>query len=99
LECCKINEKVYIFSSEDNISRELKTGGNGYFDLKKIDELWGKDLKHLDNHIWPGTDSVLLIIEEAEKAKQLIDNLRNYKENMEYEVPFFVIVVNVEEFI
>ncbi len=60
---------------------------------------WGKDLKHLDNHIWPGTDSVLLIIEEAEKAKQLIDNLRNYKENMEYEVPFFVVVVNVEEFI
>jgi len=46
LECCKIDEKVYIFSSEDNISRELKTGGNGYFDLKKIDELWGKDLKH-----------------------------------------------------
>lgn len=60
---------------------------------------WGTKLKHLDNHIWPGTDSALLIVEEAEKAKKLIDALRNYKENMEYEVPFFVIVVNVEEFI
>lgn len=39
-------KKVYIFSSKDNISRELKTGGNGYFDLKEINELWGKDLKH-----------------------------------------------------
>ncbi|MFH0805889.1 MAG: NYN domain-containing protein [Patescibacteria group bacterium] len=39
-------KKVYIFSSKDNISRELKTGGNGYFDLKNINELWGKDLKH-----------------------------------------------------
>jgi len=38
--------KVYIFSSEDNISRELKTGGNGYFDLKDINEIWGKDLKY-----------------------------------------------------
>jgi uncharacterized LabA/DUF88 family protein len=39
-------KKVYIFSSKDNISHELKTGGNGYFDLKGINELWGKDLKH-----------------------------------------------------
>jgi len=39
-------KKVYIFSSKDNISHELKTGGNGYFDLKNINELWGKDLKH-----------------------------------------------------
>ena len=38
--------KVYIFSSKDNISRELKTGGNGYFDLKDINEIWGKDLKY-----------------------------------------------------
>jgi len=40
------DKKIYIFSSKDNISRELKTGGNGYFDLKDINELWGKDLKH-----------------------------------------------------
>ena len=39
-------KKVYIFSSKDNISRELKTGGNGYFDLKDINEIWGKDLKY-----------------------------------------------------
>jgi len=39
------SKKVYIFSSKDNISYELKTGGDGYFDLKEINELWGKDLK------------------------------------------------------
>lgn len=39
-------KKVYIFSSKDNISRELKTGGHGYFDLKNIHEFWGKGLKH-----------------------------------------------------
>ncbi|MBU3918849.1 NYN domain-containing protein [Patescibacteria group bacterium] len=39
-------KKVYIFSSKDNISHELKTGSNGYFDLKNINELWGKDLKY-----------------------------------------------------
>lgn len=39
-------KKVYIYSSKDNISHELKTGGNGYCDLKNIDEFWGKNLKH-----------------------------------------------------
>ncbi|MFA6146003.1 MAG: NYN domain-containing protein [Patescibacteria group bacterium] len=42
-------KKVYIFSSKGNISHELKTGGNGYFDLKEIPEFWGKDLKHRIN--------------------------------------------------
>lgn len=39
-------KKVYIYSSKNNISYELKTGGDGYFDLKDISEFWGKDLKH-----------------------------------------------------
>ena len=40
------SKKVYIFSSKDSISHELKTGGNGYFDIRDIVELWGKDLRH-----------------------------------------------------
>jgi len=39
-------KKVYIFSSKNNISHELKTGGDGYFDLRDIKGLWGKDLKY-----------------------------------------------------
>ena len=43
----KNHEKdIYIFSSKDNVSHELKTGGSGYFDVREIPELWGKDLKH-----------------------------------------------------
>lgn len=33
-------KKVYIFSTEGNISHELKTGGDGYFDLKEYPELF-----------------------------------------------------------
>lgn len=40
------NKKVYIFSTKNNISRELKTGGDGYFDLRDISEIWGKDLRY-----------------------------------------------------
>lgn len=41
------NKKVFIFSSENNISHELRTGGDGYFDLLKIKgDIWGKNLRH-----------------------------------------------------
>lgn len=40
------NKKVYIFSSKNNISEELRTGGNGYFDVLDIkEEIWGRELK------------------------------------------------------
>lgn|SRR5680860_121725 len=41
------DKKVYIFSSKNNISEELRTGGNGYFDVLEIKEdIWGRELRH-----------------------------------------------------
>lgn len=39
-------KKVYIYSTKDNVSQELRTGGDGYIDVKNIKEIWGKELKH-----------------------------------------------------
>jgi len=41
-------KKVYIFSSKNNISEELKTGSNGYFDILKDvkEDIWGNELRH-----------------------------------------------------
>lgn len=40
-------KKAYIFSSRNNASQELRTGGDGYFDVLDLeDEIWGRDLKH-----------------------------------------------------
>lgn len=42
-----VGKKVYIFSSKNNISQELRTGGDGYFDVLLIeDDIWGRELKH-----------------------------------------------------
>ena len=39
-------KKVYVFSSRNNASQELKTGGDGYTDLLEITEdIWGRELK------------------------------------------------------
>lgn len=45
-------KKVYIFSSKNNISHELKTGGDGYFDVLNLqDDIWGRDLRYRTNMV------------------------------------------------
>lgn len=39
-------KKVFIFSSKNNVSQELRTGSNGYTDILDIKNIWGKELKH-----------------------------------------------------
>lgn len=41
------NKKVYIYSSQNNISSELRTGGDGYVDVLKIEnDIWRNEVKH-----------------------------------------------------
>jgi uncharacterized LabA/DUF88 family protein len=43
-------KKVFIFSSKNNISQELRTGGDGYFDVLDLNSnMWSKELKHRFN--------------------------------------------------
>jgi len=39
-------KKVFIFSSKNNVSEELRTGADGYDDVLGIDGIWGRELKH-----------------------------------------------------
>lgn len=41
------NKKVFVYSSRNNISTELRTGGDGYVDILNISEdIWREDVKH-----------------------------------------------------
>ncbi len=39
------NKKIYILSSRNNISEELRTSGHGYCDVLDIEDIWGSDLR------------------------------------------------------
>ncbi|MCF7795425.1 NYN domain-containing protein [Patescibacteria group bacterium] len=43
------NKIVYILSSRNNISEELRTAGHGYCDVLDIDDFWGNDLKNRED--------------------------------------------------
>lgn len=41
------HKRVFVFSSKNNVSEEMRTGSDGYFDVLKIQEdIWGRDLMH-----------------------------------------------------
>ena len=40
------DKKIFIFSSQNNISEELRTGGDGYSDVLKINDIWGRKLRY-----------------------------------------------------
>lgn len=41
------DKEIYVFSSRNNVSEELRTGSNGYFDVLDIKEdIWGRELKY-----------------------------------------------------
>lgn len=45
-------KKVYIFSSKNNVSQELRTGGDGYFDVLVLKEdIWGRELRHRGDRV------------------------------------------------
>lgn len=39
-------KKIYVFSTQNNISRELKHHSNKYYDYSQIEEIWWCKLKH-----------------------------------------------------
>lgn len=42
-------KKIYVLSSRNNVSEELRTAGHGYCDVLDIDDIWGNDLKNREN--------------------------------------------------
>lgn len=44
------NKKVFVFSSRNNISQELRSAANTYTDILTIqNDIWGKELQHRDS--------------------------------------------------
>ena len=40
-------KSVYVYSSKNNVSEELRTGGDGYIDVLNVaEDIWGRELRH-----------------------------------------------------
>jgi len=60
---------------------------------------WEKEKKHLNSHVWPGTDSVLVLIVEKYVAEKLLERYKKLKDEMDYYITFKIVVQPVDVYI
>ncbi|TDT69889.1 hypothetical protein EV215_1432 [Hypnocyclicus thermotrophus] len=82
------NEILKIFK-EEKIEK--------YINLEQVQAMWSKNIRHMGTHIWPGTDSIFILLLEKEKAEQLLKKLKEMKKKLIEGVDMFVTVTPVEE--
>ena len=94
-----MKEVKILFASYllDTVVSEIKESGvERYLIVSKINGQWRKDLKHFDNHVWPGTDSMLLLIVEDEQAQEIVDVVRKIKDDLSDRIALAVIVTPID---
>ena len=91
---------IYSESAKDEIIKIFESLGiDKYMNLNGLEAVWAKNIRHLNTRIWPGTDSLMFLILENEKANILLEELRKMKKTLIEGVAFFVLVSPIEEII
>jgi hypothetical protein len=80
-----------ILVNELNVLKVVK-----YTIISGVKVSWTESVKHLNTHVWPGTDDVLVIVMEEDKVGDLIEVLEILKENLDYDTKFTISVKSLE---
>lgn len=70
-----------------------------YFVIEDIKSVWGERIKHLNNHIWPGADQVRIVVVSSEESEELLDDLKELKNNIKETLKMRIIVTTIDEII
>lgn len=82
----------------DTVVSEIKEYGvERYLVVGKLTGEWGPKLKHFDNHVWPGTDSMVLIIVEDDVAREILEGLRQIRKDLGATLTLGAIVTDVHD--
>ena len=97
-----MKEVKILFASYllDTVVSEIKESGvERYLIISRITGQWRKDLKHFDNHVWPGTDSMVMIVVNDEDAREIMDSIKKIKEDVGDRITMGAILSPIEEII
>lgn len=84
----------------DKVVSEIKEFGiERYLVISKIKGEWRSDLKHFDNHVWPGTDSMVMILVNDEDAKDIMESIKKIKEDLGERISMGAILSPVDDII
>ena len=97
-----MKEIKVVFDSyflDDVLSKIKEYGIERYFLASGIISEWSKELKHFDNNVWPGTDSMLIIIVPDDQAMGIMNTLKKIKSFLGEKISMGAIMTNVEDII
>lgn len=94
---------IYDSGVEERIDNILQERGlKRYIKVPNIHGVWGDKMKHMNTHVWPGTDSVIMLIVDTDVAKKLSEDFKNLKSDLKKDdinAPFVVIFSPIDEII
>ena len=88
---------LFDSSLEDILVKELeKSKIIRYIIVPRLKVSWEEKVKHLNTHVWPGEDAILLVILEKDECYKLVDNFLKLKEKLDYKTTFNISVSPLE---
>ncbi|WP_319371378.1 PG0541 family transporter-associated protein [uncultured Ilyobacter sp.] len=81
---------------EELVGMLVEDGIEEYTVFPSLKGSWEKTKKHLDNHVWPGTDSIIFTVLERDECEKLVEKYKIKKESLDYYITFKIIVSAVE---
>ncbi len=68
-----------------------------YMNLSGLEATWAKNFRHLNSRVWPGTDSLMFMVIDEEKTKELLARLRILKNELVEGAALFATVTSLDE--
>ena len=82
----------------EKVLEEVKEYGvQKYMLIPKIFSDWGEKLKHFDNHLWPGTDSMIIIYVADEQSSEIMRAIKAIKSDVGEMISIGAVVSNIDE--
>ena len=92
---------IYINDSQkNNLQTFLHKIGFHYYTIQsKLEGSWEHGIRHLNNHVWPGSEAVFHLIVSGDKVDLLLKKLKSFRMELPENVVMAVLVCPLDDFI
>lgn len=99
----KTFKRVVIYlndSQKNNLQKFLHSIGFHHYTVQcKLEGSWESGVRHLNNHVWPGSESVFHLLVLEEMVDTLLKKLKFFRMNLPENVVMALLVCPLDDFI
>lgn len=96
-------KRVVIYlndSQKNNLQKFLHSIGFHHYTVQcKLEGSWESGIRHLNNHVWPGSESVFHLLVLEDKVETLLQKLKFFRMALPENVVMAILVCPLDDFI